>query len=154
MRLQAIVKHEMAAAGRAGNRWIVIQTIERLKVKARAVQLWNLFLPSHPQHGGLTNLDYAPLCEIMGGVPWAPEVFNCNAPDTGNMEVLARYGTPAQQEKWMRPLLAGEIRSAYAMTEPAVASSDATNMEVRAFAAVFFQIPCARLECEISVRSP
>jgi acyl-CoA dehydrogenase len=130
MCLQAVVKHEMADAGRAGNRWIVIQTVERLKVKARAARLWNLFLPSHPEHGGLTNLDYAPLCEIMGAVPWAPEVFNCNAPDTGNMEVLARYGTREQQEKWMRPLLAGEIRSAYAMTEPAVASSDATNMEV------------------------
>ena len=111
----------------AGNRFAMLALVEELKARARAAGLWNLFLPEH--HGGLSNLDYAPLAEIMGRVLWCPEVFNCSAPDTGNMEVLMKYGTPAQQERWLKPLLAGEIRSAYAMTEPGVASSDATNIE-------------------------
>ncbi|MBP6491286.1 MAG: acyl-CoA dehydrogenase family protein, partial [Thauera sp.] len=111
----------------AANRFAILPLVEQLKARARAAGLWNLFLPEH--HGGLSNLDYAPLAEIMGRVLWCPEVFNCSAPDTGNMEVLMKYGTPAQQERWLKPLLAGEIRSAYAMTEPGVASSDATNIE-------------------------
>jgi acyl-CoA dehydrogenase len=123
---------QLAANTAAGRRWTPLPLIEALKTRARAEGLWNLFMPG-TEHGGagLTNLEYAPLAEIMGHVLWSSEVFNCSAPDTGNMEVLARYGSPAQQQQWLAPLLAGEIRSGFAMTEPAVASSDATNIEAR-----------------------
>ena len=134
---ESAYKDELAANTAAGKRWSALNTIENLKPKAQAAGLWNLFLPvdsaaaSGYSGAGLSNQEYAPLAEIMGRVPWASEVFNCSAPDTGNMETIARYGDDANKARWLKPLLEGKIRSAFAMTEPDVASSDATNIETR-----------------------
>ncbi|MEN9559616.1 MAG: hypothetical protein RLZZ502_827 [Pseudomonadota bacterium] len=125
-------EHEVAAHRNAGNAWQVVPLVEELKPIAQSEGLWNMFLPhAYKGNGGTSNLDYAPLCEIMGRAVWSSEVFNCSAPDTGNMETIERYGTLEHKEQWLEPLLAGKIRSAFLMTEPAVASSDATNIQTQ-----------------------
>ena len=126
---EEIYANEMKAFRDSGNPWQVPKIIEELKLKAKKQGLWNFFLPESESGFGLTNLEYAPLAEIMGKVSFASEIFNCSAPDTGNMEVLDKFGSDFQKEKWLKPLLNGEMRSAFAMTEPKVASSDATNIE-------------------------
>ncbi len=128
---EAAYADEIEANTKAGKRWTPLQLIEQLKSKARAQGLWNLFLPESEHGAGLTNQEYAPLAEVMGRVPWASEVFNCSAPDTGNMETIVRYGSAEHKQRWLEPLLDGRIRSAFAMTEPEVASSDATNIASR-----------------------